>query len=265
MKIIEGITLTSEELGHGFRDQLKERQENPEKWRGLQFGHVELDEITGGIRKGEFVIIAGAQKAGKTTVALSWAQRFAQQVQPGELVLFISLEMSHESLAGRVLANLSDIQTTKFRDLKLEGEDWHKLDIGVNKLDKLPVLWNVGAYNMEGIASIIDEHKHKIRLIVVDYFQLMVAENSGNTKRFEQLSSLSRQLKSLTLEHDLSVVAISQQSREALKSFEKQKDPNTMAGTQSLVRDCDMLLLILPYVKDGKEGTTFKKDTYITG
>ena len=252
MKVIEGITLTSQELAHAYRDQLKERQENPEKWRGLQFGHEELDKITGGLRKGEFCVIAGAQKAGKTTVALAWAQRFSRQVQEGEKVLFVSLEMRHESIAARVLANLSGIETSKFRDYKLEDGDWSKLDRGVEEMDTLPVLWNVGAYNIEGIEKIVEEHANEIRVIVVDYFQLMVGD-SATKKRFEQFEAISQRLKRLTLTYDLSVVAISQQSREALRSIERQKDPNTLAGTQSLVRDCDLLLLILPYIKDGEE------------
>ena len=250
MKIIKGITLTSEQLAHEYREQLKERHEEPEKWRGLQFGHVELDELTGGLRKGEFAVMAGAQKAGKTSIALSWAQKFAQQVQEGETVLFVSLEMSHESLAGRVLANLSDIEVSKFRDYKLASKDWDKLDRGVEKLDKLPVLWNVGAYNIEGIEALVEEYKN-IRVIVVDYFQLMYGD--GGEKRFEQLEQISRRLKRLTLNYDLSVLAISQQNREALRSIERQKDPNTMAGTQSLVRDCDLVILVLPFIKDGEE------------
>jgi replicative DNA helicase len=86
MKIIKGTTLTSKEMAHAFKEQIRERQEEPEKWRGLQYGHSELDEVTGGLRKGEFIVIAGAQKAGKTTVALVWAQQFARQVQKDELV-----------------------------------------------------------------------------------------------------------------------------------------------------------------------------------
>lgn len=259
MKIIKGITLTSEQLAHEFRAQLKERQDEPEKWRGLQFGHADLDELTGGLRKGEFCVVAGAQKAGKTSVALAWAQQFAKQVQEGELVLFVSLEMSHESVAGRVLANLSDIEVSKFRDYKLDEGDWAKLDKGVLKLEKLPVLWNVGAYNIDGIEAIVEEHGDKMRVVVVDYFQLMFGEAGRNTKRFEQLEEISLRLKRLTLNYDLSVIAISQQNREALRSIERQKDPNTIAGTQSLARDCDLLLLILPCIKDGEEVPHIRK------
>lgn len=263
MKVIKGYTLTSEELADLFKTQLDERMQDADKWRGLKFGHPELDEITGGLRKGEFVIVAGAQKAGKTTVALAWAQRFAEQLQPGELVLYVSLEMSHESIAGRVLANLSEIDVSKFRDYSIDKYDQPKLDDGLKHLKELPVLWNVGAYNINGIEALIEEYEARIRVVVVDYFQLMLGENSTSSKRYEQLEDISLRLKRLTLNHNLSVVALSQQSREALKSIERQKDPNTLAGTQSLARDCDLLLLILPYLDDSGEEVPYLRKLHI--
>jgi replicative DNA helicase len=258
MKIYTGQTITSEELGEAFRELLKERQLNPDNWRGLKFGHPDLDKITGGLRKGEFAVVAGAQKAGKTTVALAWSERFAEQVQPGELVLFVSLEMSHDSIAGRVLANLSDIDVTKFRDYKLEEGDWKKLDVGVEKMGKLPILWNTGAYSIDGIESLVSQYENRVRVVVVDYFQLM-SGGDRTAKRYEQLTEISRRLKALTLTYDLSVLAVSQQSREALKSLDRQKDSNTMADTQSLARDCDLLVLILPYIDKGEEVPHMRK------
>lgn len=259
MKIIKGITLTSTELADLFKKQLDERMAEPDKWRGLKFGHPELDEVTGGLRKGEFAVIAGAQKIGKTTVALAWAQRFSEQVQPGELVLYVSLEMSHEAIAGRVLANLAEIEVTKFRDYNIDKKDERNLNEGLERLKKLPVLWNVGAYNIAGIEALVEEHKDKIRVVVVDYFQLMIGDNSAIAKRYEQLEDISLRLKRLTLNYNLSVLALSQQSREALKSIERQKDPNTLAGTQSLARDCDLLLLILPYMDNEEEVPHLRK------
>jgi len=193
-----------------------------------------------------------------TSIALSWAQNFSRQVQEDEQVLFVSLEMRHEALAGRVLANLSNIEVSRFRDYKLSHNDWNKLDGGLEKLEKLPVLWNVGASNIEGIEALVKESEGKVRVIVIDYFQLMYGDGSSG-KRYEQLERISRRLKSLTLKNDLSVLAISQQNRDALKSIARQKDPNTMAGTQSLARDCDMLMVILPYIQDGDEVPHLRK------
>lgn len=258
MRIATGKTVTSYELGHDFREDLRLRHEEPDKWRGLQFGHADLDKLTGGLRKGEFCIIAGAQKAGKTTATLAVLLNMAKQLQPNELALYISLEMTHDAIAGRLLANLADIEVSKFRDYAMGENDWSKLDRGIEKLDQVNALWNVGTGNITGIEEIVEEHKDNIRLVVVDYFQLMSGGSSYFGKRFEQLEEMSMRLKSLALQYDLSVIALSQQSREALKSS-RQKDPNTLAGTQALARDCDLLLVILPHMEDDEEVPHLRK------
>ena len=251
MKVIKGTTLTSVELARKYYEQQVDRHNDPEKWRGLSFGHPDLDRVTGGGRRKEFIVIAGAQKAGKTTAGLNMVLTMADQVQDDEQVLFVSLEMSHSGLAGRVFANLSEVDVNKFRDYKLEDGDWTDVIRGMEKLQEMPILWNVGAYNMAGIEAIIEEHEN-IRVVVIDYFQLMMGDASTG-KRWEQLEELSRSLKRLSVMKNMTVIALSQQTREALKSITKQKDPNTMAGTQALARDADMMLIILPMVKDEEE------------
>lgn len=258
MKAIVGRTLTSGELAREYQQKQKERSADPDAWRGLSFGHPDLDRITGGVRRKEFVVLAGAQKAGKTTVGLAWSLRFAEQVQQGELVLFVSLEMNEDAIAGRVLANLSGLDVTRLRDYRLEGNEWVDLENGVQRLEKLPLLFNIGTYNMDGIRELFKQYQGKIRVVIVDYFQLMAGSERGS-KRWEQLEELSRELKQLAMTESCSVVAVSQQTREALKNPEKQKDPNTLAGTQALARDCDLLIIILPYVKDNEEVPHMRK------
>lgn len=251
MKIIKGTTLTSKELSAQYYEEQVDHHKDPEKWRGLPFGHPDLDAVTGGARKTEFIVIAGAQKMGKTTLAVDMLLNFAQRVQQDEAVLLVSLEMSHSGIAARVFSNLAEIDVTKFRDYKLEESDWPKFKGAADRLAGLPILWNDGAYTLEGVEAIIKEYGN-IRVVVVDYFQLMMGDRRL-AKRYEQLEDLSRRLKQLANQNGMTVIALSQQTREALKSVVKQKDPNTMAGTQSLARDADMMLIILPLMKDDEE------------
>lgn len=251
MKIVKGITLNSEDFALQYWTEQLQRHDDPDRWRGLPFGHPDLDHITGGVRRKEFIIVAGAQKSGKTTSAVHWSLQFANKVQPGESVLFVSLEMSHTGIGGRVFSNLASIDVVKFRDYKLEGDDWDVFEDSAKRLGEMPIYWNVGAYNLPGITSIVEDTEG-IRVVVVDYFQLMMGDKKDG-KRWEQLEALSRELKQLAVSKDMSVVVISQQTREALKSIAKQRDPNTMAGTQALARDADMMLILLPLEKDGEE------------
>ena len=254
---MKGKTLTSEEFGDDYLEQQIRRHKNPEDYIGLKFGFPRLDKITGGARKKEFIVVAGAQKSGKTTMATHWTLNFANQLQEDEVILMVSLEMSHEGLGARVFANLAEINVTKFRDYALEDRDWSGFKEAVIELKKKPILWNVGAYNMSGINAIIKELEKdgkKVRTVVVDYFQLMSGD-SNLAKRYEQLERISLELKQLAMTHDTTVVAVAQQTREALKSLKRQRDPNTIAGTQALARDADMMLIILPYIdsEDGEE------------
>ncbi|GAG29985.1 unnamed protein product, partial [marine sediment metagenome] len=231
---------------------LQRKTVDPEIWKGLDFGHVDLTKITGGARRSEFIVIAGAQKSGKTMWGLFLATEFSKQLKMqgnDEVVLVVSLEMRHSGLAGRVLSNLSDINVSKFRDFELDDDDWPKLDSGIAELEKLPVLWNVACYSIEGIEALVEEYKDQIRVVIVDYFQLMTT--SSGTRRHEQLEDISRRLKQIAMMGDITVIALSQQTREALTDAKRAKDPNTLAGTQSLARDADMLLIILPHIKDG--------------
>jgi replicative DNA helicase len=251
MRIVRGKTLTSEEFASKFTDMQYERHKNPEKYRGLSFFHPDLDRITGGVRRGEYIVVAGAQKTGKTMAALAWTLNFAKQLQnTDETVLMVSLEMSHRAIGGRVFANLSGIDSSKFRDYKLEDQDWPVMLQAGEDLKALPILWNVGAYHFEAISELVAENN--VRVVVVDYFQLMMGDPKFS-RRHEALEDLSLHLKQLATRMDISVVATAQQTRESLKSISAQRSPNTMAGTQALARDADMMLIILPLMKDGEE------------
>lgn len=264
--------LTTKELGESLLETQRERQQNPEKWRGLPFGHPDLDENTGGARRGEMIVIAGAQKVGKTTWAKDIALSFAKSIRQAKLdeyVLYVTLEMGHQEIAARVFANEANIDVTKFRDYKLDDEDYLRLERKVKELGDLPGLWDTGTYNYAGLIKTLNEYPNAdgstpIRVIVIDYFQLFSGEGlNAGTRRHQQLAALSRKLKQLSRELGISTVVLSQQSRRALTSFKRRKDPNTLAGTQALVRDCDLLLMFLDKVDEDKQEIPHMREIYV--
>ena len=264
--------LTTKELGDQLFDTQKERQENPEKWRGLPFGHTDLDKSTGGARRGELTVIAGAQKIGKTTVAKDVCMSMGKKlrtIKSDEFILYISLEMSHEGLGARVFANEANIDITRFRDYELDDNDFKRLKNSIEEMADVPALWDTGTYSYKDLLKIIDHYTdvegvNKIRAIIIDYFQLFSSEGLPvGTARHEQLSALSRALKQFARETNSSVIVLSQQSRTALTSFKKRKDPNTLAGTQALVRDCDLLIIILEKLDEDKEEIPHMRELYV--
>lgn len=262
--------LTTGELGQTLLETQKERQKNPDKYRGLPFGHADLDKDTGGARRGEMIVIAGAQKIGKTTYGINVSMSFAKKLLAAKLdehVLYISLEMGHGSLGARVYANEATIDVTRFRDYELDEGDYARLQVTVDAYKDMPGLWDVGTYNYANLIQTVnnlEEEGMPIRAIVIDYFQLFSAKGlQAGTRRFEQLSALSRALKQYARKTGCSVIVLSQQSREALKSFKRRKDPNTIAGTQALVRDCDMLLIVLEKYDDDEEEIPHMREIYV--
>lgn len=264
--------LTTKELGELLLTTQKERQLEPEKWKGLPFGHVDLDKAVGGARRGELIVIAGAQKIGKTTVVKNVAMSFAKKLLADnitdEYILFISLEMGHEGLGARVFANEASIDITKFRDYDLDAGDYARLKVTIEAYEDLPALWDVGTYSYQDLLNVLGEYRkdneNKIRAIVIDYFQLFSSKGLNTSPaRHEQLSALSRELKQLARQNDCTILVLSQQSREALTSFKKRKDPNTMAGTQALVRDCDLLIMILEKYDEDDEEIPHLRELYV--
>jgi replicative DNA helicase len=249
-----GRTLTSKELAEAFIEQQIEKHENPEGFRGLSFGHSALDEKTGRVQRGDLIVISGKQKAGKSTIALALAVNFAFQLLKEELeeyILHVSLEMRHNIIASKIFSKITGLDVNKFRDIKLDEDDWIKVHEGAEELASLPVFWNVACYEVPGILEIISdlEKEHGLpRVVIVDYFQLMSATNTD--KRHEQLRTISRQLKELAMTKDITVILLAQQTREASTNVKKQKAGSSLAGTQGLEQDLDLLLLILPILKD---------------
>lgn len=253
--VLTGLTLTHLEASEQLYDHQVERQKDPDKWRGYPFNNPDLNKIVGGARQKELVVVAAAQKGGKSTWAKDQAVFLAKHIKKigtDELVLYISLEMGHDLMMARVYANEASIDVTKFRDYMLDEDDYTDL-IGVIEEHKdLPILWNVGCYTIAGIKELLN-HYQNIRVIVLDYFQLMNPDPGSYGKGFEIFRALSKELKALTNDRDLTIIAVSQQSREALKSFKRSRDPNTLSSTQGLVQDCDLLIFILTVLDDDKE------------
>ena len=261
-KIKTGKTLTSKELAEKHIKFQVERHKNPEKWRGLPFGLPKIDKITGGARRAELIAIAGSHKAGKTTFAMAIAKTMGYQLlDEEEHGLVVSLEMSFSVMGNRFIANAGHVEVNKLRDYTMEENDWDDYYHGAEMLKDLPVLWNVGCYSFEGLEALLDQYAYfeaengkntALRFVVVDYFQLMNTNASGK-KRWEELQVISRNLKRLANKYDITIFLLSQQTRDALENEKKQRSSNTLAGTQGLVQDLDMLMMILPVMQDDKE------------
>ncbi len=184
---------------------------------GVTSGFHVLDQITSGWQASDLIIIAARPAMGKTAFVLSMAKNMAVDHQIPSAVF--SLEMSNIQLVNRLLMNVCEIEGDKIRTGKLEEEEWDKLTQRLKKLDNAPLFIDdtpsLSIAELRSKARLIKK-EHDIKIIVIDYLQLMSAGNTGGAKfgsREQEVSLISRSLKALAKELDIPIIALSQLNR----------------------------------------------------
>ncbi len=199
----------------GVIDQIDEWHNNPDKLRGLPTGFTDFDRITGGLRPGDLVIIAGRPSMGKTTLAVNMAEYAA--VHPGTRasVAIFSMEMPSEQVITRMLASIGGVPLNSLRSGKISDEDWVRITSATSQLsdakifiDETPAL---NPTELRARARRV-KREHGLNLIVVDYLQLMQVPGTKENRATE-IAEISRGLKALAKELQVPEIALSQLNR----------------------------------------------------
>ncbi len=183
---------------------------------GVETGFFDLDELTSGFQKGDFIIIAGRPSMGKTAFALNIASFAA--IKNNIPVAVFSLEMSAESLAQRMLCGEAGVNLRNLRRNILTDRDWVNLATAAGNLDRAPIFIDDSAsLTMLELKTKTRRLKvdYDIQLIIIDYLQ-MISGNPGTRQvvsRQQEISEISRSLKALAKELDVPLVVVSQLSR----------------------------------------------------
>ncbi|MBQ9013965.1 MAG: AAA family ATPase [Bacilli bacterium] len=186
-------------------------ENNDEK--GIDFGIKFLDDIIGGLFKGELTTIAARSGVGKTALAL---QIMLNCINQNKKVLFISREMSKEQVFMRNITKKSGVSTKSMKNKTLEEEDWKKVIEVMSEFSKEDLLYiNDKIGTISSLRKRIRELKPDI--VIVDYLQLMSVESSMQNRERE-VASLSRELKNITLDFEIPVIQLSQLNDE-MKDF----------------------------------------------
>ena len=195
-------------------DILQKASANTGDLTGLPSGFTKLDEITSGWQKSDLVIIAGRPAMGKTSFALSIAKNIA--VDNNEPIAFFSLEMNNVQLVNRLISNTCEISGSKILSGQLSDEEWKRFDVKVRNLTGTPIYIDdtpgLSIFELRTKARRLVREKG-VKLIMIDYLQLMNANGIRFGNRQEEVSTISRSLKGLAKELDIPVLALSQLSR----------------------------------------------------
>jgi replicative DNA helicase len=212
---------------------------------GVPTGYIEFDNKTAGLQSSDLIIVAGRPSMGKSAFALGIAE-YAGVVEKIPLAIF-SLEMSKEQLVQRMLCAHARVDAHKVRTGYLATSDWPRLTAAAGKLSEAPIFIDdtpaVSAMEIRAKARRLKSH-HDIKLIIVDYLQLM--RGSGNTEsRQQEISDISRSLKALARELDIPLIAISQLSRAVESRTDHRPQLSDLRESGAIEQDADVVALLL--------------------
>jgi replicative DNA helicase len=243
----------------GVIDQIDEWHNNPDKLRGLPTGFTEFDKLTGGLRPGDLVIIAGRPSMGKTTLAINMAEYAA--VHPGTRasVAIFSMEMPSEQVITRMLASIGGVPLNSLRSGKISDDDWVRITGATSQLSEAKIFVDEApALNPTELRARARRVKreHGLSLIVVDYLQLMQVPGTQDNRATE-IAEISRGLKALAKELSVPVIALSQLNRGVEQREHKKPVMSDLRESGAIEQDADMILLI--YREEVYDRNTTKK------
>jgi replicative DNA helicase len=234
---------------------------------GIPTGFIDLDRMTSGFQKGEFIIVAGRPSMGKSSLALNVAVEAAKR--EGVRVGVFSLEMTTDMVVERIICSEAGVSLAKLRSGRLSMEEYVRLSNVMGVLNELQI------YIDDSASLTVLELKAKARrlhaegevgMFIVDYMQLMDASAgfAGQRNRQQEITEISRSLKSLAKEINAPVMALSQLSRRPEMREDKRPQLADLRESGSIEQDADVVLLIHrpgfynPKLEEGHPGSPTK-------
>ena len=247
---------SSAELLNEIFFELKTKSLNP-VLSGLPSGFDELDTFTQGFQKSDLIIIAGRPSMGKTALSLNIVSNIMKNSKLP--ILFFSLEMSKEQIMYRFLSMETNINQMRLKSGKIYKNEWIKLHKMIKILSKLPFFiddtFNLSPHDIKLKLKTIVFEQNQIGLIVIDYLQLMQDSKLKTENRAQELSKITRSLKTLAREFNIPIIALSQLSRSIEMRVDKTPILSDLRESGSIEQDADLVLMLSDPISKGLNQT----------
>lgn len=226
-------------------DNIEMLQNRKGEVTGIPSGFVELDRMTAGFQRNDFIIVAARPSVGKTAFALNIAQSIATHTD--ENVAIFSLEMGAQQLVMRMLCSEGNIDAQRLRTGRLTEEDWQKLTMAMGSLS------GAGIYIDDTPGVRVGEIRAKCRrlkqekglgVVLIDYLQLIQGNGRSRENRQQEVSEISRTLKGLARELEVPVIALSQLSRGVESRQDKRPIMSDIRESGSIEQDADIVAFL---------------------
>ncbi len=211
---------------------------------GVPTGFTRLDELTSGFQPSDLIIVAGRPSMGKTALALNIAQHAAIEARVPAAIF--SLEMAKEQLALRMLCSEAKVDAHRLRGGFLGESDWPKLTRAAGNLSEAPLFIDdtpaLTALEMRAKSRRL-KMEHNLGLIIVDYLQLMRGRADSDTRE-QEISDISRSLKSLAKELTVPVIALSQLNRRVEERGDRRPQLADLRESGAIEQDADVIIFL---------------------
>lgn len=205
------------EIKDTIYNSVKRIQEaTPDHLIGLSTGFERLDEVLGGLVEGTLVTIGGRTGMGKTAFAFNLLRNLA--IEKNIPSLYISLESTEQLCTNILIACTLNIKYRGLLNGQLVAEEWEKLDKGVSGIVNSPIYLDTkSTYTIDDICKTVEEavQEHQIKVVFIDYLQLIFAKTGFTENRYLELNYITRKLKALAKEFNITIVVLSQLNRNA--------------------------------------------------
>lgn len=228
-----------------------------EKVSGIPTKFDDLDNLLGGLQNSDLLILAGRPSMGKTALAINMAfnacQALYSQAKKEEIsgslpgVGFFSLEMSSEQLASRILAMVSGVNSAKMRTGQINESEFFEIIRASSSLKEMPFFMDdTPALTISALRTRARrlQRKHNVKLIMVDYLQLLRGSSSNGTNRVQEVSEITQGLKAIAKELNIPVIALSQLSRAVEQREDKRPQLSDLRESGSIEQDADIVMFI---------------------
>ncbi len=227
-------------------DRIEDLMAKDDQVSGVPSGFPALDKVTSGWQNSDMVIIAARPGMGKTAFVLSMARNMA--VDHNRPVAIFSLEMSSLQLVNRLIASETEISSEKLRKGSLKEHEHVQLHARIKKLAKAPLYIDdtpaISIFELRAKCRRLKQ-RHNIEIIIIDYLQLMTAGKSNSGNREQEISTISRSIKSIAKELNVPILALSQLSR-AVETRGGSKRPmlSDLRESGAIEQDADLVAFI---------------------
>ena len=227
-------------------NNLEQLAETKKEITGIASGLYELDRLTTGLHPGEFIIIAARPAMGKTAFALNIGTHVAKTQE--KAVAIFNLEMPAEQLASRILSSLGQIDSFKLRTGQLVNDDWKRVNEAISQLSNTNMMLDdtpgITIGDIRAKCRRLASSETGLSLVIIDYLQLISSGKNYGSNRQQEVSDISRSLKTLALELNVPIIALSQLSRSVESREDKRPVMSDLRESGSIEQDADIVAFL---------------------